>query len=174
MSYTILITSYLEPEFVEKIRHEVPEIEVIYRPDLIGAPRFIADHTSPVERTPEQETEWRSLLAKADILFDFDHSHREDLPDLAPNLKWIQTTSAGIGQFVHRMGYAEKTNWIFTTASGVHARPLAEFALMAILMFAKNYLLMHQAKETHRWERFGNTELAGKNRRDCWLGEDWS
>ena len=162
MSYTALFASYLEPEFVQKIRDEVPEVEFIYRPDLIGAPKYSAHHTARIERTPEQETEWQALLAHADILFDFDFTHLYDLPDLAPNLKWIQTTSAGIGQAVKRFGYAEKTDWIFTTSSGVHARPLAEFCLMAMLMFAKNYQLMQQAKATHQWERFGNTELVNK------------
>lgn len=162
MTTTVLIASYLEPEWVEKIKNEVLQVDVIYRPDLIGSPRYDADHTSLMERTPEQEAEWRELLAKADILFDFDHSHRNDLPELAHNLKWIQATSAGIGQFVHRLGYAEKTDWILTTASGVHSRPLAEFCLMAMIMFSKNYLLMQAAKETHQWQRFGNSELAGK------------
>jgi len=162
MTQTVLIASYLEPEFVERIKTEVPEVNVIYRPDLIGMPRFNADHTSRIKRTPEQESEWQELLAQADILFDFDHTHREDLPKLAHNLKWIQATSAGIGQFVHRMGYAEDTDWIFTTASGVHARPLAEFCIMSMIMFAKNYLLMEQAKAEHKWQRFGNTELVGK------------
>lgn len=162
MTLTVLIASYLEPEYVEQIRRAVPQVEVIYRPDLIAAPRFNADHTARIDRTSEQELEWRKLLAQADILFDFDHTHRDDLPELAHNLKWIQATSAGIGQFVHRMGYAEKTDWIFTTASGVHARPLAEFCIMSMMMFAKNYLQMEKAKADHNWQRFGNTELAGK------------
>jgi len=159
---TVLIASYLEPDYVEKIRADVPQVDVIYRPDLLGTPRYIADHTTPVNRTPEQEEEWQSLLAKADILFDFDHSHREDICELTPNVKWIQATSAGIGQFVKRMGYAEKRDWIFTTASGVHSRPLTEFCLMAMIMFSKNYLLMQQGKENKHWERYGNSELAGK------------
>ena len=158
----VLIASYLEPELVEQIRQQVSEVEVIYRPDLLGQPRYIADHTAPAERTPEQEAEWQTLLAQADILFDFDASHREDLADLTPNVKWIQATSAGIGQFVKRMGYAEQRDWIFTTASGVHARPLAEFALMAMLMFAKDYEYLQREKKAHHWQRYSATELASK------------
>jgi glyoxylate/hydroxypyruvate reductase A len=158
MPPTVLIASYLESEHIERIRAEVPAVEIIYRPDLIGAPRFHADHTSVIERSPQQETEWRELLAQADILFDFDHTHREDLPALAPNLKWIQATSAGIGQFVKRYGY-DGQGWLFTTASGVHARPLAEFCLMAMLMFVKNYPLMDAQKRARHWQRFNNTEL---------------
>jgi glyoxylate/hydroxypyruvate reductase len=159
---TVLIASYLEPEYVDQIRAEVSEIDVIYRPDLLGTPQYVADHSAQIDRTSEQEVEWQSLLAKADILFDFDQTHHEDLTDLAPNVRWIQGSSAGIGQFVHRMGYAEKTDWLFTTTSGVHARPLAEFCIMAMIMFSKNYLLMQAGKEQKHWERYGNTELAGK------------
>lgn len=158
----VLIASYLEPELVTQIRAEVPQVEVLYHPELLGKPRYIADHTAPINRTAEQEAQWRSLLAQADILFDFDYSHRQDLPDLAPNLKWIQATSAGIGQFVKRSGYAERTNWKFTTASGVHARPLAEFTMMAMLMFAKNFQYLAEEKARHHWERYHHTELAEK------------
>ena len=161
MSPKVLIASYLEPEHIDRIRREVPQVDVIYRPDLIGAPLYHAHHTAIIERTPAQEAEWRALLAQAEILFDFDATHREDLPQLAHNLKWIQTTSAGIGQSVKRYGY-DKQDWIFTTASGVHARPLAEFCLMAMLMSVKNYRLMDEQKQAHHWQRFNNTELRGK------------
>jgi phosphoglycerate dehydrogenase-like enzyme len=157
----VLIASYLEPELIDYIRHEVPDVTVAYFPDLLGKPRYIADHTSVPERSVEDEKRWRDALQQADILFDFDHSHRDDLPELAPNVKWIQATSAGIGQFVNRMGYAEQTNWIFTTASGVHARPLAEFCIMAMLMFAKDYPYLRREQDNHRWQRDCAKELSG-------------
>jgi phosphoglycerate dehydrogenase-like enzyme len=171
MSKKVLIASYLEPERVEEIRREVPQVEVLYYPELIGKPRYIADHNGRIERTPEQEAAWRRLLAQADILFDFDYTHLNDLPDLAPRLRWIQATSAGIGQFVKRMGYAERTNWIFTTSSGVHARPLAEFVIMAMLWFAKDFAYLEREKAAHHWERYCTTELAGKTLAIIGLGK---
>ncbi len=167
---TILVTSYLEPEFVDQIRREVPQVEVINRPDLLGKPRYIADHSAPVSRTPEQEAEWQSLLAQADILFDFDHSHAKELPQLTPKLKWIQATSAGIGQFVKKMGY-DRTNWIMTTASGVHARPLAEFVIMSMLYFARNFEYLQREKAAHHWARNATSELAGKTLAIIGLGK---
>ncbi len=162
MSLNILIASYLEPKYVQQIQDQFPQVTINYRPDLIGEPQYIAHHTARIDRTPEQEEEWRILLAQADVLFDFDFTHLDDLPDLAPNLKWIQSTSAGIGQLVKRLGYAEKTDWIFTTASGTHARPLAEFALMSMLMFAKNYEYLAVEKANKHWARYCATELADK------------
>ena len=93
--YSILITTYLEPEYVERVRQVGPRLDVIYEPELIPPPRYPADHYNTIQRTPEQEARWRELLGRADILFDFDPTHREDLPDRAPNVRWVQATSAG-------------------------------------------------------------------------------
>ncbi|MCH7474895.1 MAG: hypothetical protein IIA27_09490 [Gemmatimonadetes bacterium] len=151
----LLIASYLEPEHVDRIRSVHHRLNVVYEPALLRPPRYAADHTgSPIERTAEEETRWHKLLHQAEILFDFDQTHREDLPDLAPNVRWIQATSAGIGQFVKRMGYDKRMpDTVFTTASGVHAEPLAEFCVMAMLMFSKGLLRMVRDQERKHWER---------------------
>jgi phosphoglycerate dehydrogenase-like enzyme len=162
--YQILIASYLEPEHVARIRSVDPRLNVIYEPDLLRPPRYAADHTGgPLERTPEQERQWQRLLQQADILFDFDQTHREDLPDLAPNVRWIQATSAGIGHFVKRTRYDTRMpGTVFTTASGVHAEPLAEFCVMAMLMFNKGLLRMVHDQERKHWERYAGTDLVGR------------
>jgi phosphoglycerate dehydrogenase-like enzyme len=114
-------------------------------------------------RSAEQEARWQALLGQADILFDFDHTHREDLPELAPKLRWIQATSAGIGQFVKRMGYdVRMPDAIFTTASGVHAAPLAEFCLMSILNHYRGLTHLQACQHRHHWERLATTDLRGK------------
>jgi phosphoglycerate dehydrogenase-like enzyme len=161
----ILITSYLEPEHVERIRQVDPGIEVHYEPSLLRPPRYAADHNGDptFHRTPEQEQRWRDLLAKAEILFDIDPTCRPDLPVLAPNVRWVQATSAGIGQLVRGMGYATRMpRTVFTTASGVHARPLAEFVVMAILMHYKGAVRMVAAQQRRHWERYAGTDLEGR------------
>jgi len=156
----VLITSYLAPNLVEKIRRRVSQVDVIYRPDLLYVPKHANDHTSLPTRTPDQEKEWQKLLGNADVLFDIDHSHLNDLPDLAKNLKWIQFTSAGIGQLVRSKGYADKTNWTFVTASGVHIRPLAEFVIMSMLLFVKNFFLIQEQQSVRVWNYFTANELS--------------
>ncbi len=163
-SHNLLIASYLEPDHVAQIRQVDPRLNVIYEPSLIPAPRYPADHTgAPLTRSAAEEERWQTLLAEAEIMFDFDYTHRAELPELAPKLRWLQATSAGIGQFVKRMGYAERLpNTRFTTASGVHARPLAEFCMMALLMHYKRlpHILADQAR--HHWERYAATDLEGR------------
>lgn len=136
---------------------------MIYEPTLLAAPRYGADHYGIPNRSPEQEARWRQLLTQADVLFDFDPSHRQDLPELAPRVRWVQSTSAGIGQFIKRMNYHQRMpNTIFTTASGVHAKPLAEFCMMAMLMFNKGLLRMMRDQERKHWERYAGTDLEGR------------
>lgn len=160
----VLIASYLEPHFVERVRSVDARLHVIYEPALLRRPRYPADHVGEaMTRSPAQEAAWQELLARADILFDFDHTHHEDLPDLAPNVRWIQATSAGIGQFVKRMGYdVRMPGTIFTTASGVHAIPLAEFCVMSILNHYRGLAHLQACQRRRHWERFATTDLQGK------------
>jgi phosphoglycerate dehydrogenase-like enzyme len=162
-TYKVLIASYLEPDFVERIRQVDPCLQVLYEPDLLAVPEYPADHYGIPDRTPDQKRRWRALLSQTDILFDFDYSHRQELPELAPQLLWIQASSAGIGQFIKRYHYDTRLpNTIFTTSSGIHARPLAEFCIMAMLMHYKKLLPMIRNQENHHWERFACTDLEGR------------
>jgi len=162
--YRVLIASYLEAEHVARIRAVDPRLDVVYEPTLLAEPRYPADHKGkPLNRSDAEEARWRELLSSADILFDFDQSHIEDLPDLAANVRWIQATSSGIGQFVRRTGYAERMPEVcFTTARGVHAQPLAEFCLMSMLMFGKKFFRIREDQGRKHWERHAGTDLAGR------------
>lgn len=162
--YNLLIASYLEPQHVARVQQVDQRLNVIYRPDLLPVPRYPADHTAPPRGlTLQQEAQWRDYLAQAHILFDFDYSRRLELPDLAPNVRWIQATSAGIGQFVRRMGYDKRMpHTLFTTASGVHARPLAEFCIMAMLAHYKGLVRMVHDQQRKHWQRYAGTDLEGR------------
>ena len=161
----VVIASFLEPRHVDRIRAVNPRLQVVYEPRLLPPPRFVADHVGhPFERAEEDEKRWASLLAEAEILFDFDRSHLEDLPERAPLLKWIQATSAGIGQLVAEHRYAQRMpGTLFTTASGVHAIPLAEYALMSILIFRRRVPEMFADQRERRWEPFASTDLAKRS-----------
>jgi phosphoglycerate dehydrogenase-like enzyme len=157
----VLINFRLAPELVNQIRGVDSRIEVLFEPDLLGQLRYPTDHAAPGSRTPEQEARWQELLAQAEVMFGFDYTHLNDLLQFAPRLKWIQGTSTGIGQAVKRFGWSEG-GIVCTTAGGVHSGPLAEFCLMAMLMFVKGGLHMAAEKERKHWERYTGTELRGK------------
>jgi len=156
----VLIASYLEPEFVERIR-AVPGVEVMYEPDLLPKPTYQGQHHGqPFTRTPQDEARWRALLARAEVLFDFDHTNLERIPAVAPRVRWIQATSAGIGEMLVRIGLTDSPI-IFTTASGVHASALAEFCIMGMLVFVKDLARLKADQAAHRWHRYCAQELRG-------------
>jgi len=157
----VLIASYIEPEHVSRIREAAPWAEVLYEPALLPPPRYPADHYNTIQRSPDDERRWRGLLARADVLFDFDHGHFADLPVVAPCVRWVQATSAGIGQLLRRTEL-DRTDIVFTTASGVHAVPLAEFVALAMLYFAKQVPRLLEQQRDHHWERFAGGELRGR------------
>lgn len=160
----VLIASFLEEDQVRRIEEVDPRVEVLYEPDLLRQPRYPADHKGEVRgRTPEQEARWLDLLGEAEILFDFDQTHLEDLPEVAPRVRWVQSTSSGIGQFVAKMGYHERMpGAVFTKASGVHGQPLAEFCLMVMFVFRKGLLRAIRDQGRRHWERYAGTDLEGR------------
>jgi phosphoglycerate dehydrogenase-like enzyme len=156
----VLIASYLEPEHVARIR-AVPGVEVMYEPELLPQPTYAGQHHGQTfTRTPLGESRWRTLLARAEVLFDFDFTNLEQIPALAPRVRWIQATSAGIGELLARTGL-DDTPIIFTTASGVHASALAEFCVTAMLVFVKELDRLKADQAAHRWERYCARELRG-------------
>ncbi|MEX2500809.1 MAG: D-2-hydroxyacid dehydrogenase [Trueperaceae bacterium] len=157
----VLICSYLEPEHVDAIAAVDDAVQVTYRPDLIPAPRYPADHIgAPFERTPEQAEAWTALMREAEVLFDFDYTDPRLLLREGGNVRWVQATSAGIGRFVERYDL-HGSGAILTTAAGVHARPLAEFVLWGMLSFAKGYPQARRQQRAHVWERFVGAEIHG-------------
>lgn len=160
MACSVLIASYLEPEYVGQIA-AVPGVRVAFYPALLSQPRYQSDHIgAPLRRPPDDERRWREYLAEAEVLFDFDHTNLPSLKDLIPRVKWIQGTSTGIGQLLVRTGLIHSPI-TFTTARGIHAKPLADFAVMSMLWFAKGGPRMVRDQAAHRWERYCGRDLAG-------------
>lgn len=157
----ILICSYLEPEHVDRIRAASDDLRVQYHPELLPSPRYAADHVgAPFERSADGRRRWRELLAGAEVCFDFDYTDPAGFREHGTSVRWVQATSAGIGQFIARHGF-DCSRTTFTTAAGVHAVPLAEFVAWAMLAFAKGYPRARRQQKERRWERFHTSDLAG-------------
>jgi phosphoglycerate dehydrogenase-like enzyme len=162
----VFVTTPLEPENVARIQAVDPRrVEVIAEADLWPPLRYVADHKGRdgFVRTAAQEARWRAHLARADILWDFAPA----APDggggmaLAPNVKWVQTTSSGVGQMVRALGFAD-SDLLVTTARGVHAGPLSEFVFMALLSHVKLLTHLQAEQRRRRFERLCGDELCGK------------
>ena len=158
---SLVFTSPLEPDLVEQVRRAAGDFAVVYPADLLAEPRYPSAHPLPSLDPDGAEERWEELLDRAEILFDFGPLPLAPKLPSRPRLRWIQATSAGVGRYVERAGLLGSDVTV-TTASGAHARPLAEFALLAMLMFGKNTLHLMRQQRDHRWERHADEEVRGK------------
>jgi phosphoglycerate dehydrogenase-like enzyme len=162
----ILITFALEPELVEKIKAVDPRIEV----NVLGRDQrqLLRGFKYPSERERAAVAEGlQGAFASADVVFGFWGAELHNavrlegsIREVAPDLKWIQLTSAGADRLLNS-GFIEE-GIVVTTVSGLHATPIGEYVLAAILMFAKGMPRTMRAQVRGEWSRFAPTELRGK------------
>lgn len=159
---TVVIASPLEAVHVATLRAGAPAgVTVRYEPELLPPMRYDADHDGPPEweRTPDAQARWAAMLAEADALWDIDRRAGVHPRHYAPRVRWLGLTSAGVGQAARRLGIRPEHGITITTASGVHAGPLAEFALYGILHFVKEGPRIAREKAAKEWHRFAADEL---------------
>jgi glyoxylate/hydroxypyruvate reductase A len=162
---TVVIASPLEAEHVETLRSDAPQnVTIVYAPELLPPMRYNADHDGPPDwsRPPEQRSRWAAILREADALWDVDRRAGAHPREYAPKVRWIGTTSAGVGMGMRRLGVTKADNLIITTASGIHAGPMAEFALYGILHFVKEGPYLAREKAAHHWQRYDSDELTDR------------
>lgn len=83
------------------------------------------------------------------------------------NLCKIQLTSAGLDRVPTE--YISEHKIKLFTASGVYSKPMAEFAVSAVLYFCKQTRFFEENQKKHQWQKHRSlTELNGKN--VCILG----
>lgn len=140
----VMIASPLEAELVARVRRADPRIEVLWEPDLLPPARYPADHSGDpaFRRDRAGEARWRAMLDRAEVLFGVPGDSVDALAEVvtsASRIRWIHATSAGAGEWVRRANLAPEDleRVAITTSSGVHAVPLAEFAILGLLAIAK-------------------------------------
>lgn len=160
---TVLIGAPLDASEAQRlIDHRPDALRVVFQPELLPVARYPGDHDGIARQLSEADlARWRSSLAEADVMYDFDWHDRAALPRTAPRLRWVQGTSSGIGEILRATGL-DRTDITFTTAAGIHAVPLAEFTVLGLLHFTKGMPQLRAWQADHRWERFATRRLAGQ------------
>jgi phosphoglycerate dehydrogenase-like enzyme len=77
-----------------------------------------------------------------------------------PNLGWVHSRSAGLDSLLFPELVASGIP--LTNGTGVFSQSLGEFALAAMLYFAKDFRRMLRNQEAGRWEQFDVEEIAGQ------------
>lgn len=154
---TVAIAVPLEAELVEAIRAAHPAVTVLYEPELLPSERFPADHAGDPAfvRTPEQEAHYWEVLNSADVLYGFPNESPAGLATIASSqkLQWIQAMAAGAGGAVKaaNLSPADLQRITVTSSAGVHALPLAEFAIMGALNGLKRTAELAADQSAKHW-----------------------
>jgi phosphoglycerate dehydrogenase-like enzyme len=165
----IVIATPLEPRLVIKIGSELPSYQVCYEPELLPPTRYEGDHRGQAgfRRTEDGQRRWTEMLHEADVTFGIPGDDPDQLRLLvrgSENLRFVQATAAGAGQQVEAAGLSEDelARVAIATSSGVHAGPLAEFALLGILAFARGLPRLQDDRAARRWPHYPTRDVAGR------------
>jgi len=176
----VLIASPLEAELAARIQAADPRAEVLFEPDLLPPARYPGDHRGDPSfaRDAEGEARWRALLDRAEVLFGVPEDSTEGLAEVVnglPRLRWVHATSAGAGEQVGKAGLSPDAleRVVITTSSGVHAVPLAEFAILGLLAVAKELPRLIEDQRARAWPEVRRPvrELSGQTLFLLGLGE---
>ncbi len=154
----VAVATPLPEELCELIREREPRVELIRDASLLPTQRWLADFRGDpaFTRTPEQQRAFEAILNSADVLYGIPDMNPALLASAVranPQLRWVQAMSAGAGADVKAavLTPAELERVTFTTSAGVHAGPLAEFAVFGLLAGAKNLPRLQEDQRAHRW-----------------------
>jgi phosphoglycerate dehydrogenase-like enzyme len=104
--------------------------------------------------SPADEDGWRS--ADIAILWDLP----DDIARLAPNLRWMQSVSAGVDKY--DVAALADAGIRLTNASGIAAASMSEFVLARLLQVWKELRFLDARQDRREWKTHFGTEVAGK------------
>ena len=155
---TIAIAVPLEPELVDQIKAVDPAVTVLYEPHLLPPERWPADHVGDpsFRHSPQGEARYWEMLNEADILFGFPNESPSGFARIAQTsqkLRWIHAMAAGAGGAVRASGVPSDVlgRITVTTSAGIHAAPLAEFAMMGVFNGFKRTAELMQDQRDKIW-----------------------
>ena len=135
-----------------------PRVEIMWEPSLLPTGRYPGDHygDSSFTRTSAQERRFAEIIADADALYGVPGENPAALRravETNPRLQWVHTMAAGGGALVRAADLSadQLERVTFTTSAGVHAGPLAEYALFGLLAGAKNLPRLRSDAARHEW-----------------------
>jgi phosphoglycerate dehydrogenase-like enzyme len=154
----VVVATPLAEQLCRLIEEREPRIELIRDQSLYPPMRHPADFAGDpgFSRTARQQRAFEDMLDSADALYgipDVDPAALKRTADANPDLRWVHTMAAGGGGQVKAAGLdpAQLQRIVFTTSAGVHAGPLAEFAVLGVLAGAKDLPRLLGQQREHVW-----------------------
>ncbi len=126
----IFSTLNIAPELLARLTEAVPEVQI---------------HQKPC-RSPQELPDLKGV----EVLYTYNVL---PLPEQVPDLRWIQLHSAGADHLLGHPLLEARPDLIVTTASGVHAVPMAEYVFGVLLALTRRVPRMVEDRRLRRWPR---------------------
>jgi phosphoglycerate dehydrogenase-like enzyme len=98
-----------------------------------------------------QRQDWEQHLRDCEILLTFLPPVNTEMLDMAPQLKWIQVLTAGVDNLP--LAEIRSRGILLTNGRGIHQTHMAEYAVGAMIILARNWHIMARNQFEHRWDR---------------------
>jgi phosphoglycerate dehydrogenase-like enzyme len=153
----LVLAGFLPPDAVDELRATDPRIEVV---SVVGEDYTLYQSRPQLSAASDVgAARIRAVLASADILFTYPQAP-VDLTQHTARLRWLQLLTAGADELP---GITEMLQRVpVTTIREVRARPVAEYAMMLILAFAKRLDGSLALRRARAWDRLEGIELRGR------------
>ena len=106
------------------------------------------------------ENNFNSSISSSEILLTYDFPTK-NLKEIAPNLKWIHCTAAGVEHLSPFNWASDKL--IITNSSGVHSKKAGEYGLMSILMLQNHMPKIITNQKNKNFISLFSNPIDGKN-----------
>ena len=106
------------------------------------------------------EDNFNSSISSSEILLTYDFPTK-NLKEIAPNLKWIHCTAAGVEHLSPFNWASDKL--IITNSSGVHSKKAGEYGLMSILMLQNHMPKIITNQKNKNFISLFSNPIDGKN-----------
>ena len=164
-TFRVGIGTPLASELIQRIEGSAG-VTVVAPADLLGQQRWIADHAG--QRSPQAQEQLVEALRSCEVVLGIPGDSPAGLAALLAEgsaVRWVHGTAAGAGEQTRRAQLPQQIldSVRVTTSAGVHAAPLAEFAIFGLLAFHKDLDRLLDMRVEHTWpSRWPMTQLQGR------------
>lgn len=124
----LVASGWLSQRFVDDWKAEFPDVEFV---------------------SGETDAELIAAAADAEVAFG---PVKEEIFQAAPNLKWVQSASAGV-EWMHNAPSLVKSDIQVTNTRGAHATTIAEHTFGMLVFLARRFDETYEAQKRHEWLR---------------------
>jgi len=154
----VVAATPISEELIELVVAAEPRIDFIRDQSLLPPMRRPGDHGGDpaFRRSEQQQRGFEDLVDSADALYgvpDESSAALRRTADANMNLRWVHTMAAGGGGQVRaaKLSSAQLERIAFSTSAGVHAEPLAEYAIFGLLAGAKDLSRLLEQQRNQQW-----------------------